>query len=139
MPLAAKYYSLKNVRVTLNSGVVADLTEIKIKRSWEKVTRNAGSTLTEQTVIKMEKKPEITITGWNADATNFSNLTGWTAITAFTVLSTEATTPSLLQSDFFTKWPVSGMTIGEIDTSISDDPSKWTASIDAGVLNPNGV
>lgn len=139
MALTNKYYSLKNVRLTLNTGVVVDVTEIKIKRSWEKVARNAGSTLTEQTVILMEKMPEISIKGWNADNISFSTLTGWTGITALTLLSTETGTPSLLQTDFFTKWPVTGMSVGDIDTTINDKPSEWTAAIWAGVLNPSGV
>lgn len=139
MGLTNKYYSLKNVRVTLNTGVIVDITEIKIKRSWEKTARNAGSTLTEQTVILMEKMPEISMKGWNADSISFSTLSGWTGITSFTLLSTETGTPSILQTDFFTKWPVTGMTVGDVDTTITDKPSEWTAAIWPGVLNPNGV
>lgn len=137
MPLEQKFYSLQNVRITLNSGVVADATEIKIARKLLTENRKAGSSLVPQLVIVGEDTPDITIKGWNSDDLSFADLKPGDGISAFTLLSTEAETPSILQSDFFTKFPVSGMCIGDTDTTLGDKPSEWNTQIRPGVMNPN--
>jgi len=136
MPLEQTFYSLKNVRINFKGGAKADATEIKIARKLETADRTAGLALTEQTVIVKEKMPEIAIKGWNSDDLTIADLTPWTPIESFTLLSTEAGTPSILWTDFFTKWPTSGMCLGDTDTTLGEKPSEWSTQILCGVLNP---
>src|SRR5688572_11579144 len=101
-----KYLNLKNVQLTMLSGVVLDCINIRVKRNPIFIDRTAGASLTEQSVYNGENKPDIMIEGFNSDDLSFGELIPNDPITAFTVLSTEAGTPSVLQSDFFTKWPI---------------------------------
>jgi hypothetical protein len=139
MPLEEKYYSLQNVRITLNTGVVADATEIKIARKLLLENRKAGSSLVPQLVIVGEDTPDISIKGWNSDDLNHADLTPGAAITSFTLLSTESGTPSILQTNFFTLFPVTSMVIGDTDTTLGDKPSEWNTKVVPGVMNRGAV
>jgi hypothetical protein len=138
MALNQKFYNLKNVEITTLGGLVAIATNIRIKRNPVFIDRTAGSSGTEQSVYNMENKPDITIEGFNSDELHFADLVPNDPITSFTVLSPDDSSASLLQSDFFTKWPTSGMVIGDVGTELDGtSSSKWTLPIVAGVLNPN--
>lgn len=137
MAWTEKYMSLKNVAVTLQSGLVADITELSVKRTLELADRTAGPSKLEQQVIVKEKMPEITINGWNSDDLALADLTPGTQITAFTVTDTAETPASALWTDFFTKWPIAGMTLGDTDTTLGEQPSKWSTRVLCGVLNPD--
>lgn len=128
------YLSLKNVRLTLNTGVVVDCTEIQIPRTLEFADRTAGGATVKQKV-KMEHDCVIKIVGFNSSDLSFGDLVPGARITAFTLLSTAATTPSILQSDFFTLFPVASMMIGNTDTTLGPEPSKWTTEIHCNVLD----
>jgi hypothetical protein len=125
---------LKNVQITLLSGVVAMATQITIARKLEIKDRTAGGAKLEQRVIIKEMAPEISIEGWNTKTLSFGDLQPGQGITAFDVKST-AENLSVLQSDFFTKWTIAGMCIGDTDTSLGEEPSKWKTKIEAGILN----
>ncbi|HEX8834974.1 MAG TPA: hypothetical protein VF719_12275 [Abditibacteriaceae bacterium] len=135
MALTKKAYSLKNVRITFLGGLVADATKITIKRKPEFKGRRAGSSYTNQRVLNGEEEPDIEVEGWNSDNLAFGDLVPGTPIESFTLLSTETGTPSIMQTDFFTKWPVAGMCLGETETTIEEDPSKWKTRIEAGILD----
>ena len=140
MSLINKSYNLKNVRFTLRSGVILDATEVSIKRKIEVKDRSAGLTLAQQQVINKEMMPEISVKGWNSDNLSFADLKPGTSISALTILSTESGTPSVLPDDFFTRWPVSGMSLGDTETGFNEaDPSTWTTAILCGILNPNAL
>ncbi len=138
--LAEKSYNLKNVRLTFQSGTVADATELRIKRKIEFRDRTAGGALREQRVINKELAPEISFVAFNSDDLTFADLIPGDPITALTALSTETGTPSILQSGFFTDWPLAGMCIGDIETAYNEkDSSTFTCPIECGVLNPGAL
>jgi hypothetical protein len=138
MALNQKYYNLKNVQVTTLGGLVTIITNLSIKRNPTFIDRTAGPSLTEQRVYNGEKAPEIMMEGFNDDTLSFADLVPNDPIESFTVLSPDDSSASLLQSDFFTKWPVSAMVIGAVDTAWEgENCSKWKVPIEAGILNPN--
>lgn len=131
-----EHLNLKNVRITLNTGVIAVATSISISRKLEIKDRTNGGSKREQRVLNKEMAPEITIEGWNTKDLSFGDLTPGAAITALAVKAT-SNDASVLQSAFFTDWPIVGMCIGDTDTSLGEsEPSKWKTKIEAGILNP---
>lgn len=141
MALAAKSYNLKNGRLTLNSGVVVNLIRFKVNRKLELRDRTAGKSLTQQQVINKEMQPDIEIEVFSEGGElTMADFSPGDAVTALTFLSTETGTPSLLQSDFFTKWPVSGMCIGDVSSEWNEkDSNTFTIPIHAGILNPGAL
>lgn len=134
-----KYLSLFNTRITWTltgqSGqVVADATEIQVPRTLEKFDRTSGGSAVIQTVLGRHNVI-LKVMGWNSDNLSAGLLIPGTRLTAFTLLSTESGTPSVLQSDFFTKFPVTGMALGDTDFTLGNDPSKWTTEIICNALN----
>lgn len=137
--MTQKHYNLKNVEITLNTGVVLDCTNISIARKLQLAERTAGSSITEQSTINKEMRPDITIEGFNGDDIAFADLVPGSKVTAFAVDPTAAgDNASFLQSDFFTKWPVTGMYLGDTDTSLGEsDNSKWKTALLCGVVGSN--
>ena len=135
-----KSYNLKNVRFTFRGGLVADATAVSIARKLQVIDRTAGSSRKEQRTINKEMAPEITVEGWNSDDLAFSDLVPGTPIEDMTIMATEGGTPSVLQDDFFTVWPVDEMCLGDTDTAYNEgDNSKWKTQILCGILNPDAL
>lgn len=130
-----KYLNLKNITLTMKSGLVADVTLITIKRNPKFADRTPGMAWADQQVRNGEAKPEITIEGFNSDDLSFGEIIPGDAVESF-VLNDEASA-SVLQNDFFTMWPVESWVFGAVDTSFSgEDCSKWRIPIECNVLNP---
>lgn len=146
--MTGKVYNLKNVSITLNTGVVLDCTNINIARKLQVVERTAGASKKEQGVINKETRPDMTIEGFNSSSLAFNDLRPGAKITAFAVapvaaaaaVGTVADSASFLQSDFFTIWPISEMYLGDTDTSLGEsDSSKWKTQLLCGIVASNLV
>lgn len=134
--MTQKQYNLKNVRLTLNTGVVLDCTSISIARKVQVTDRTPGASLRETRTINKEMAPDITIEGFNSDNLSFSDLKPGAKVTAFSLVPTATgDNASFLQSDFLTVWPVTEMYLGDTDTTLGEsDNSKWKTALLCGIV-----
>ena len=135
MPLTLDSYQLQNVDITLNTGTVLAKTSVTMKRNPVYAPHTGGALVGNQ-VFMREDPPDIMVEFFNTADLHFGQLIPNTGLSAFDIKSTETGTPSILQSDFFTKFPVDGMVIGEVETGYDPDaPSKCKVPIKCNVLN----
>ena len=136
MALEQPSYNLKNVGVTLLGGVKGIITSVNIERKPLYANRTAGSSWPQQQTAIGEDFPTIDCEGWNSDEIHFKDVPPNTPIDSFDLTSNDDADESILQSDFFTKFPVDSMAIGPSSTTLNGtDNSMVRFSIVSNVLN----
>lgn len=133
--MTQQQYNLKNVRLTLNTGVVLDCLSISIARKLQLTERTPGASKRELSTINKEMRPDISIEGFNSINLSFSDIKPGSKVTAFSLIPTATgDNTSFLQSDFLTTWPVSEMYLGDTDTTLGEsDNSKWKTALLCGI------
>lgn len=136
MALDQEFYMLQNTTIVLKNGARADVTNVTIKRNPVYVSRRVGEV--DQQVFSHENKPDIMVEGFNTSDFHFADMIPNEPIEEFELTSDNDADASLLQSDFFTKFPVDQMVFGAVETGFDlENPSKWRCPIECNVLNPN--
>jgi hypothetical protein len=140
----AQSYNLKNVRIEIGGTRIFDITKIGIKRKIQYIDRTAGASLTEQTVINKEERPDFDLQGFNGENLKFSQIVAGAPITDFILDEDEpgSDNAAFLGDDFMTMWPLEDAAgnplwcFGAPETDLAEkDSSEWQVPIICGVLN----
>lgn len=130
------YVSLQNVKLTLNTGQIADCKDLQISRKGTFKDRIIGNGKTDR--VYAREDASIKIKGFNGTEVGFADFSPNMGFSALAVEfdDQDAQAQSLLQSDFFTEFPVSKWAVENVDTGLNpDDPSEWTVDLLPRVLN----
>jgi hypothetical protein len=137
---ALPFLNLKNLVLTMKSGVIVHCVNVRIKRNPIYIQRPSTGNLLGAQAYNGEDPPDISAEILNDDNISFGEIIPNDPVESFTLLTDEATPASALQDDFFTKWPIAGWAFGELETAFNgSDMSTFTVPIKAGVMNPNEV
>jgi hypothetical protein len=135
--MATPFFNMKNVEVLAGDSVPVDVISLHVKRNNEWIDRPSGRSKLGQRVHNMENPPDIELEFNQTSDFHAGMIVPNTLVGTFSVDPEDPDTATLLQSDFFTKWPLSGMVWGDPDTTLEgDSTSTIKVPILAGVLNP---
>jgi hypothetical protein len=135
--LEQQAYSLKNVFLTLKGGQ-SGLVNVNVKRNPIYVQKKPGQLLVGSNVYMGENDPDLSVEIYNDANFAFKDAIPNSEIETFDLTSkSDGPTVSFFQSDFFTKFPASGMTIGGAETALDgNDLSTTKFPIIVNVVNP---
>lgn len=130
-------YSLKNVFLTLKGGQ-SGLVNVSVKRNPIYAKKKPGQVTVGSNVWMGEDDPDIQVEIYNDANFAFKDAVPNSAIETFDLTSkSDGPTVSFFQSDFFTKFPASGMVIGGPETALDgNDLSTTKFPIIVNVVNP---
>ena len=136
MALAQVFYSLRNVRPKLKTGLSPNLTEMGVKRNFVWEQKWPGQLFTPSQAITGENIPEISGNAYLDANFNWELVPPNTPIILFDFLSpSDGATQSLLGTDFFLKWPANKMTITLDSMQFDEKLGMCPFTIHANVLN----
>ena len=131
--IALPALTLRNVRLTFNTLTTINATKITIHREAEDQKKTAGSSGVVQRILGPQDS-DISVEFWNDNNFSTADLPFGTLLSALSLLDTEATPVSVLQSDYFTKFPPTTWAVLDVQFDVDGQPGKAVMKMRPNVL-----